>query len=34
MSCGVVSTRTEPAESSHPLAHGFEEWMGGVSSIH
>jgi hypothetical protein len=24
MSCGVVSTRTEPCESSHPLAHGFE----------
>lgn len=34
MSCSAVSTRTEPCESSHPLAHGFEEWMGGVSSIH
>ncbi|WP_201394662.1 hypothetical protein [Ktedonobacter sp. SOSP1-52] len=34
MSCGVVSTRTEPSESSHPLAHGWEERMGGVSSIH
>ena len=31
---GIFSTRTSPDESSHPLAHGFEEWMGGVTSIH